>query len=189
MSKLNINLGCGKNIIKDYYNIDVVDGPGIDHVMDLTKDKFPFEDNSVDSFVGNDLLEHIPNPLFLLEQMYIVAKPGALATFSVPYGTSDDAWEDPTHVRPYFTGSFAYFSQLIYKRADYGYRGDWDIEHIELKLEAKRFKNVPVQEMSKAITSERNVVVKMIATLIAVKPIRIPGSEEIKQQNILITFV
>lgn len=66
----------------------------------------------------------------MMQELHRIAKPGAKANFRLPNGASDDAFEDPTHVKQYFLQSFGYFSQPYYWRSDYGYRGDWKADKI-----------------------------------------------------------
>ena len=66
-----------------------------------------------------------------MQELWRIAKPNAKMVIRVPHGASDDAWEDPTHVRAYFSNSFGYYSQPYYWRADYGYRGDWLHEKLQ----------------------------------------------------------
>ena len=168
---VRLNLGCGRNILEGWWNVDRVKLPGVDIVAELDRVSFvnffgdieyhlPFEDNSVDEFLLSHVLEHITHTLPLMQELYRIAKPNALCTIRVPHGASDDAWEDPTHVRPYFPSSFGYFSQPYYWRADYGYRGDWKTNCIELHGALGE------------IVKERNAIGEMVAHLTAVKPIR-----------------
>jgi hypothetical protein len=99
-------------------------------------------------------------------------QPGVKAVFRVPYGSSDDAFEDPTHVRQLFINSFQYFSQPIYSQADYGYRGDWQAEKIILIVDATKHEGETAEEIMFQVQNFRNVVKEMIAELIAIKPIR-----------------
>lgn len=84
-------------------------GAGVDLVCDLETEGPALPDNSADEFLASHVLEHLRNPLPLMAECWRIAKPGALFVARVPYGSSDDADEDPTHVR---------------WRADYGFRGD-----------------------------------------------------------------
>lgn len=56
-----VNLGCGKNILKNFINIDVVKLPGVDIVTSLEKAHLPFSDNSVQIVKCKHILEHIEN--------------------------------------------------------------------------------------------------------------------------------
>lgn len=53
------------------------------------------EDNSVDTFVTFETLEHIPLPLDLLKEAYRVLRPGGRIILSVPDDWSDETGEDP----------------------------------------------------------------------------------------------
>ncbi len=176
---LRLNLGCGRNILPGWVNCDLSLLPGIDYRVDLNdcaRTPLPFMADSVDAFLLSHTIEHIPNVLPLMQELHRIAKPGAICTVRVPYGSSDDAWEDPTHVRAYFLQSWLYFSQPAYWRADYGYRGDWQADTIELVV-GNSFSGMPVSKALAKVQCERNVVVEMIATLRAVKPVREPKRE------------
>jgi SAM-dependent methyltransferase len=175
-----LHLGCGKKIIPEWINLDIVAGEGVDVVADLDRCAdvpLPFEADSIDEFIGSHLLEHIRNVLPLMQELHRIAKPGAKAHFAMPYGSSDDAYEDPTHIRLYFINSFGYFSQPYYWRADYGYNGDWLTEHIILKVSKSRYQGREANDIYDEAMRLRNVVIEMTARLIAVKPIREPKKE------------
>ena len=137
----------------------------------------PFETDSFDEFLASHLFEHLRNPLPFMQELHRIAKVGAKAVFRVPYGSSDDAMEDPTHVRLCFLQTFGYFSQPFYWRADYGYRGDWQTRQIRLLVSRKRYNGKTPQEIMADVSQLRNVVQEMIVELIAVKPIREPKRE------------
>lgn len=175
MTKLH--LGCGKNILEGWVNLDSRRMPGVDIVADLdgcSAAPLPFEDNSVDEFLASHVIEHLVNPLPFMEELYRIAKPGSRAVFRLPYGSSDDAFEDPTHVRQYFLNSFGYFSQPFYWRADYGYRGDWVTQDITLVVDAKTHAGKTSQQIMTEVHTLRNVVREMVVELHAVKPPRAP---------------
>ncbi|HEX5802184.1 MAG TPA: methyltransferase domain-containing protein [Azospira sp.] len=170
-----LNVGCGRNVLPDWINLDCAARPGVDLVADLelcATTPLPLADDSVDEFLLQHVLEHIRNPLPLMQELHRVARPGALAVVRTPYGSSDDAWEDQTHVRPYFVGSFGYFSQPFYWRADYGYRGDWQVERIVLLIPRGRVQGLSAEAAMALVHRERNVVAEMHAELRAVKPLR-----------------
>lgn len=162
-----------------WINVDRQRLPGVDVVADLdacARRRLPFPDDSVEEFLGSHILEHLRDPLALLQELHRIAQPGAIAVFRVPYGSSDDADEDPTHVRRFFLHSFFYFSQLGYTHADYGYRGDWDTKSLVLSLDSVRHTGKSFDQLFEEVRTQRNVVHEMTATLIAVKPSRKAGS-------------
>ena len=94
-----LNVGCGRNIMPGWINLDSVAMPGVDIVADLENCAtvpLPIEDDSIDEFLLSHLIEHIRAPLPMMQELHRAAKPGAIAVIKVPYGASDDAWEDPT---------------------------------------------------------------------------------------------
>lgn len=175
-----LHLGCGRDIKAGWVNLDHKEGPGIDVVADLddcANQPLPFEDDTFDEILASHLLEHLQNPLPFLQELHRISKPGAQAVFRVPYGSSDDAFADPTHVRQYFIESWGYFSQPFYWRADYGYRGDWDPGYLLLTVEGDTFEGCTPDEVLNGVMTLRNVVREMTAVLTAVKPIREPIKE------------
>ena len=178
-SALKLNVGCGRNIMSGWLNLDSYPLPGVDIVADLNNcaaSPLPLVDASVHEFLLSHVLEHIPNVLPMMQELHRVAADNAVMVIRVPYSSSDDAFEDPTHVRQIFEGSFGYFSQPYYWRADYGYRGDWITDSIQLRI-AEKYRNRSPAEIFECVSSQRNVVTEMIANLRAVKPIRRPLRE------------
>ena len=162
----------------------------------------PFDDDSVDEVLLSHVVEHLKNPLGLFDDLHRVCRDGALVTVRVPYGSSDDAWEDPTHVRAMFLNSFGYFSQPFYWRADYGYAGDFEVARIDLHIPTRVLTDrigmpsesvillgdphpemavgghaVRLRRVLDAVHRERNIVSEMVAHLHAIKPAREPLRE------------
>ena len=186
-----LHLGCGRSILPGWINLDSFALPGVDVVADLDRcaqTPLPFDNDSIDELMGRHVLEHVRDALPLMAELYRVAKPDAHAIFMVPHGASDDAYEDPTHVRQYFPQSFGYFSQPFYWRADYGYRGDWQPEQLILKVSKARYEGKSVQQVMADVMSLRNVVLEMTVGLRAVKPAREPRRELQQQPRIELTL-
>jgi hypothetical protein len=174
---LQLNLGCGRSPLPGWVNVDLSPLPGIDVVADLDACRttpLPFADNSVSKMQMSHVLEHIHDTLALMQELHRIAEPNALFTIRCPYGSSDDADEDPTHCQRFFMNSFAYFAQPTYWRADYGYRGDWSADNITLVLPRAENANLSADAVLQRVRQLRNVVLEMIVVLRAVKPIRPP---------------
>jgi ubiquinone/menaquinone biosynthesis C-methylase UbiE len=180
-----LHLGCGTDIREGWINLDVRKLPGVDVVADLDdcrRHPLPFPANSIDEFFCSHVLEHLRDALGFMQELHRIAKPGAIATIAVPYGSSDDADEDPTHVRRLFLYSFSYFSQRGYWYADYGYRGDWETENIVLTVDARRHAGKSFDQLFEEMRTQRNVALEMIVTLSAVKPARARGLRDKSRQ-------
>lgn len=172
-----LHVGCGRNILPGWVNLDAVPLPGVEVVADLGRCRevpLPLPDDHFDEFLLSHVIEHLPDPLPMMQELWRVAKPSARMVIRCPHGGSDDAWEDPTHARPYFASSFAYFSQPFYWRADYGYRGDWQVEQITFVVDRSVCEGLEPAEVMARIDSQRNVVRELIAELTCIKPSREP---------------
>ena len=192
MSTQRLNVGCGRSALEGWINLDRSPGPGVDVVADLDAVRstpIPLADDSVDEFLLSHVIEHLADPLGLMQELWRIAKPGALAGIRVPHGASDDAWEDQTHVRPYFVGSFGFFAQPWYWRADYGYRGDWQPERVTLRVDRALVVDPDAQRFFRRIQTERNLVREMVAELRAVKPARAPKRELMRPPAVTIAPV
>jgi predicted SAM-dependent methyltransferase len=89
---VKIDIGCGSAKQPDHIGLDYVKAPGVDHVLDLTKDKYPFEDRSVDEVFSAHFFEHIKTPNHVLSEIGRISKNGAKITIWTPYAHSSDAF-------------------------------------------------------------------------------------------------
>jgi hypothetical protein len=175
-----LNAGCGRNIQEGWINLDSAALPGVDLVCDLESLRerpIALPDESVSQFLISHVIEHIRDSLGLMQELWRLATPDAIAVIRVPHGGSDDAWEDPRHLRAYFPGSFGYFAQPFYSNADYAYRADWNPEKLTLLVYRSLCGSLTPQEIISKSQVERNVVKEMICEMRAVKPMREPRRE------------
>ncbi|TVR80869.1 MAG: SAM-dependent methyltransferase [Chitinophagaceae bacterium] len=85
----NIDYVCGDKFEKGY------DYPRKVQNIDITKLEFP--DNSFDLIVCNHVLEHIPNDMIALSELYRVLKPNGIAMLQVPLSIANETtFEDLT---------------------------------------------------------------------------------------------
>lgn len=191
-----LNVGCGKTIMeRPWCNLDKEALEGVDFVFDLedNRKQLPFETDTFEEILLSHILEHLQRPLDVMQELWRVARPDALLTVRVPYGSSDAAWEDPQHIRPYFLQSFEYFGQPCYWRADYGYRGDWQVTMRTLIIN----ENAPfvgaargdLAQMLDLVMHARNIVLEFYVELRAVKPIREQRRELGKSSPLQFSFV
>lgn len=178
-----LNIGCGTSPMEGWVNLDMYEAPGVDIVFDLetcAETKLPLPDNCVTEFKASHVLEHIQNILPMMEELHRVAANGALLIAAMPHVGSDGAWGDPTHKRGMSVFGMRYFGQPTYKFADYGYRGDWNVDKVRYKIDRTRagVDSDNPQRLLERVDIERNIVREMVVHLRAVKPARARGEGE-----------
>jgi predicted SAM-dependent methyltransferase len=121
MKNIKLDLGCGKTKKEGFIGIDILPFDNVDIVHDLKNFPYPFDDNSVDEIWMDNVLEIIPNPIKVVEEIYRIAKPDSKITISVPYYRSLYAFIDPTHINFFSYFWFAYFDPSSYFNQKYKY--------------------------------------------------------------------
>src|SRR3981081_2636021 len=94
-----LNVGCGRNIKEGWINLDSAALPGVDLIADLDNlREMPIDlpDDSGEQFLLSHVIGRVRDSLGLMQELWRLAMPGAIAVIRVPHGGSDDAWEDPT---------------------------------------------------------------------------------------------
>jgi predicted SAM-dependent methyltransferase len=168
--KRKLNVGCGRNPMKgkEWDNLDIMPGPGVNIVADIQTVRV-LNKNKYDQIQMLHVIEHLTDPLKAMENLWHMAKPDALLYVVTPFGATDEAWADPTHVRPQYPKSFGYYGQHHYHFADYGYRGDWEV--VEILLEVRDVFEGH-EHLDVIIERSRNTCRNMHVALKAIKPAR-----------------
>ena len=116
-----LNLGCGNLKKNGFIGVDILDLPSVDIKHDLSEFPYPFKNNEISEVWMDQVLEHIENPLTVIEEIYRICCNHAKVTIGVPYFRSHYAVIDPTHKNFFSVNWFQYFnpSSPFFKR--YGY--------------------------------------------------------------------
>jgi SAM-dependent methyltransferase len=91
-TNLRIDLGCGSAKKTGTLGLDYVPGPGVDYVLDLTKEPLPFADRTVEYTHSSHFFEHLKNPIPVFQEINRVSMEGAQLEFWTPYAWSNSAF-------------------------------------------------------------------------------------------------
>jgi SAM-dependent methyltransferase len=109
----NLNIGCGNSYEKGWTNCDLSKKVKADYYFDCGRDKWPFKDNTFEKIKAEMVFEHLPDysaRLHFLKEAYRVSKKNGKIFLSVPHFSSQGAWGDLQHVRPFSSMSLDYFA-------------------------------------------------------------------------------
>ena len=130
MKPIKLDIACGQNKQRGFKGVDIAPGPGVDFVCDLEKFPWkPFEDDSVEEVYCSHYLEHAPDWMKFMDEVWRICQHGAKATFLCPYYTSIRAWQDPTHRRAISEATFLY--------SDKDWRAANKLDHYPIKCNFK----------------------------------------------------
>ena len=88
-----VDVGCGNHRIHpDIIGLDIFDYDAVDLVCDL--EKLPFRPGTIDVFASRSVIEHIPNPLTVIEKIHESTKKGGYSIHCIPFLF-------PFHASPY----------------------------------------------------------------------------------------
>lgn len=101
-AELKLDFGCGTRKQDGFIGVDKIAFKGVDVVLDVGKEPFPWDDNSVDEAYASHFVEHLTSSerIHFFNELYRVLKKDAKATIICPYWGSSRAYGDPTHRWP-----------------------------------------------------------------------------------------
>lgn len=112
---MRLNLGCGRNKLPGWVNVDHSPACEPDLLLDLEALPWPWPDGSVDEIALHHVLEHLgattAKYFGVIKELWRVCRDGALVRITVPHPRHDDFLGDPTHVRPITVDGLQLFSR------------------------------------------------------------------------------
>jgi len=131
---VRLDLGCGLTKPSGFIGIDCFKHEKVDIVHDLNEG-IPYPDSSVDAVRAFDFLEHLPDRINIMNEIWRVLKPGGSVEIMVPSTDGRGAFQDPTHVSFWNENSFWYFTD---KKRDhlelghrYGFNGEFKLVNLK----------------------------------------------------------
>lgn len=120
---IKLHLGCGNRYIKDAINVDIVNGPNVDKILDLNKLPWIWKDESIDGIYMFHLLEHFPDPKLILLECHRILKKGGFLHIVVPHSSCCASIGCMGHfrtysydtLRKYMSRPFYMFKKAIFK--------------------------------------------------------------------------
>ena len=107
------DLGAMKGPVGGWRTVDIL--PGAEIVTDLNE-RWPWDDDSVEAFRAHDVIEHLRNPIHVMNEAWRCLRHGGLFLIEVPSTDGRGAFQDPTHVSFYNANSFWYYSNPAQRR-------------------------------------------------------------------------
>lgn len=109
---IKLDLGCGGSKAPGHVGLDQNPDSQADIICDLSKG-IPLPDNHADAIRAWDFIEHIADKIFLMNEIFRVAKDKAEVDISVPSTDGRGAWQDPDHKSWWNENSFYYYTALF----------------------------------------------------------------------------
>jgi hypothetical protein len=106
---MKLNLGCGRDLKDGWVNVDTYGDGVVKH--DLNEKPWPWAADSVEEVLLHNVLEHLPDTIGVMKELYRVCKKDALVHIAVPHPRHDDFISDPTHVSNIVPGTLHSFSK------------------------------------------------------------------------------
>jgi predicted SAM-dependent methyltransferase len=108
---VRLNLGCNRNALEGWTNVDLVNFKGVDVRTNLDA-RWPWEDGSVDYIRAYDLVEHLRSNIHTMNEAWRVLRIGGTLEILVPSTDGRGAFQDPTHISWWNVNTFYYFAVI-----------------------------------------------------------------------------
>lgn len=103
---MKLNLGCCDRHMAGYVNVDL--HQPADVIADLGE-RWPWEDSTASEVLAYDIIEHLPDKVHTMNELWRVLEPDGVARIEVPTTDGRGAWCDPTHISYWNRESFSYY--------------------------------------------------------------------------------
>lgn len=136
---MKLDIGCGASKRPGYIGMDKLHLPDVDIIHDLDIFPYPFANDEIEEVWMDQVLEHMKEPMRVMEEIYRICRNGAKVTIGVPYFRSFYAFIDPTHKTFFGTNWFYYFDPEHQFCKKYRYtNAKFRVDRIEFDREFKK---------------------------------------------------
>ncbi len=108
---MKLNIGCGNKKIEGYIGVDKFQCEAAEYICDIEKEKLPFEDNSVESIILDNVIEHFFDIPSVINELMRVSSKGAVIKIITPHFSALSSWVDPSHIHHLSYFSFDHFEK------------------------------------------------------------------------------
>lgn len=92
-----LDVGCGTNKVEGAIGLDYNPKTGADVIHDLGDIPYPFKDNEFDRVISRHVVEHVPDVMAFVTELFRITKNGGKIELVTPHYTNPDWSADPTH--------------------------------------------------------------------------------------------
>ncbi len=109
--RLKLDIGCGSRKQEGFHGVDQYAMEGVDTVLNVGEEVWPWEDGSVEEIHASHFLEHLTakQRMHFMNEAFRVLKDGGKATIITPHWASNRAYGDMTHQWPPVAEMFYYY--------------------------------------------------------------------------------
>lgn len=109
-AKKILDVGCGRNKTPGAIGMDYNPRTDADVIHDLGVVPYPFPDDEFDEVISWHVVEHVPDVMKFMTELYRITKPGGLIKIATPHYSNPDWPTDPTHRNHLNSYSFQCFN-------------------------------------------------------------------------------
>jgi len=125
-------LGCGGNYLKGWINLDIREDIKADKIHNLEEYPYPFKKNQFNEILVKMVLEHVKDPIKMLNELTRISKNRGRIKIIVPHATSYANFSNIVHKINFTEDSFQKplleeyeLKEIILKKKEFIYQNKW----------------------------------------------------------------